>query len=131
MTPGHKKCARFDVLFKQYTDETQVCLDNLEGEEKPESFIKVCELIDLPSYPVALKNRIFEHSYYRRSPESRKKEYIGYGGQNHSMNTGDNERWFSRVQREDSVFKDKVVLRLNTAWWMNPWAKTEGIPANA
>lgn len=40
--------------------------------------------------------------------------------------------WFDRKVRQDAVlFPDKRCLILKTAWWMNPWACIEGIPANA
>ena len=66
-------------------------------------------------------------TYARRSPETGKREMIGYGGSNPSMNI--DPRYIIYVERPDSLFKKQCVY-VRSVCWMDPWARIENIPAH-
>ena len=80
-----------------------------------------------------LKNQIIgQHSYRRFNNDSRRWEYLGYGGSNESMWSNDG-RYFERISADKltGATFGKQLLHLKTVCWMNPWAEVEGIPADA
>ena len=50
---------------------------------------------------------------------------MAYGAENEICN--DEPQYFTRSERDDSTFAE-LVLKLDRACWMNPWAAVERVP---
>lgn len=123
LDPQSPHCVNYKVLYESQghtvTEEDEV--------QAKKSLSTALQLFTWPREIKKHQSPTKDQTFARIDPTSGRRELIGYGGSNPSMNI--DPRYVTYIEREDSLLGKQCVF-VKSVCWMDPWARIENIPKN-